>query len=75
MLKLLLAGCVLIVPAFWVLMNKSFIGYQMRVAGLAPAAANYAGFSGQRLVWLVMLISGAMAIEMMPAPMRTPSWR
>ena len=51
----------LIVPVFWVLMNKSFMGFQMRVAGLAPAAANYAGFSGKRLVWLAMLISGAMA--------------
>ena len=71
----------LIVPVFWVLMNKSFIGYQMRVAGLAPAAANYAGFSGQRLVWLVMLISGAMAglagaLELVgPVGQLQDSWR
>src|SRR5437762_3384924 len=35
----------------WVFMQKSLIGYQMRVAGLAPAAANYAGISGTRNVW------------------------
>src|SRR6266480_427695 len=27
----------------WVFMHRSFTGFQMRVAGLAPAAANYAG--------------------------------
>ena len=36
-------------------------GYQMRVAGLAPAAANYAGISSRRTVWLGMLIGGACA--------------
>ena len=33
-------------------MRKSLAGFQMRVAGLAPAAANYAGISAQRTVWL-----------------------
>jgi len=45
----------------WVLMNRSFVGYQMRVAGLAPAAARYAGFSGSRTVWIGMLAGGAAA--------------
>ncbi len=36
-------------------------GYQMRVAGLAPAAANYAGISASRTVWIGMLIGGACA--------------
>lgn len=72
---------VLAVPAFWVLMNKSFVGYQMRVEGLAPAAANYAGFNGSRLVWLAMLISGAMAglagaLELVgPVGQLQDSWR
>lgn len=72
---------VVAVPVFWVLMNKSFIGYQMRVAGLAPAAANYAGFNGSRLVWLAMLISGAMAglagaLELVgPVGQLQDSWR
>ena len=42
-------------------MQKSFTGYQMRVAGLAPAAAHYAGISAPRTVWLAMLIGGGCA--------------
>ncbi len=45
----------------WLFMRKSLAGYQMRVAGLAPAAANYAGISSSRTVWLAMLIGGACA--------------
>jgi simple sugar transport system permease protein len=50
-----------IVAAAWVLVRKSFAGFRMRVAGLAPAAANYAGISAHRNVWLGMLIGGACA--------------
>ncbi|HTI48571.1 MAG TPA: ABC transporter permease [Casimicrobiaceae bacterium] len=50
-----------IVAAAWVFVRKSFAGYRMRVAGLAPAAANYAGISADRTVWLGMLIGGACA--------------
>jgi simple sugar transport system permease protein len=45
----------------WLFMRKSLTGFQMRVAGLAPAAANYAGISARRTVWLGLLIGGAMA--------------
>jgi simple sugar transport system permease protein len=45
----------------WVFMTRSLAGYQMRVAGLAPAAANYAGISAPRTVWTGMLIGGACA--------------
>lgn len=50
-----------VVAAGWVFMQKSLLGYQMRVAGLAPAAANYAGISAKRNVWTGMLIGGACA--------------
>jgi simple sugar transport system permease protein len=50
-----------VVAAAWVFMRKSLTGFQMRVAGLAPAAANYAGISAHRTVWLGMLIGGACA--------------
>lgn len=43
------------------LMQRSFIGFQLRVAGQAPAAARYAGFSASRTVWVGMLWGGAMA--------------
>ena len=49
------------VGAGWLFMRKSLPGYQMRVAGLAPAAANYAGISARRTVWMGMLIGGACA--------------
>ncbi len=41
-----------VVAAGWLFMRKSLAGFQMRVAGLAPAAANYAGISASRTVWL-----------------------
>ena len=37
------------------------IGFQLRVAGLAPLAARYAGFSERRLLWFALLFSGALA--------------
>ena len=45
----------------WLFMRRSLAGFQMRVAGLAPAAAIYAGISTTRTVWLGMLIGGATA--------------
>ncbi|MCC6870310.1 MAG: ABC transporter permease [Burkholderiales bacterium] len=50
-----------VVAAGWIFVRKSLPGYQMRVAGLAPAAAAYAGISTTRTVWLAMLIGGACA--------------
>jgi simple sugar transport system permease protein len=49
------------VPLAWIFVNKSFVGFQMKVAGLAPMAANYAGFKTNRLIWLALLVSGALA--------------
>jgi simple sugar transport system permease protein len=45
----------------WVFMARSLVGYQMRVAGLAPAAALYAGISSKRTIWMGMLIGGVCA--------------
>ncbi|MCC7116255.1 MAG: ABC transporter permease [Burkholderiales bacterium] len=50
-----------VVFAGWLFLQKSYAGYQMRVAGLAPAAAHYAGISAPRTVWMGMLIGGACA--------------
>lgn len=49
------------VAAGWVFLHKSFVGYQMRVTGLADAAARYAGFSARRTIWIGMLAGGAAA--------------
>jgi len=45
----------------WGFVRKSFVGYQMRVAGLAGQAALYAGFDRKRVVWIGMLVGGAAA--------------
>ena len=45
----------------WVFMNRSFMGYQMKVAGQAENAGRYAGFSAKRTIWMGMLVGGAMA--------------
>lgn len=47
--------------AAWVLMQRSFLGYQLLVAGLAPRAASYAGFRQGRAVWVSLLVGGAAA--------------
>ena len=45
----------------WVFAEKTFAGFRLKVSGLAPDAASYAGFSEKRNVWLALLISGATA--------------
>lgn len=47
--------------AAWLLLARGFIGFQLRVAGLAPQAARYAGFSERRILWTALLASGALA--------------
>ncbi len=41
--------------------HKSYAGYRLDVAGLAPAAARYAGFSARSALWLPLLVSGALS--------------
>jgi simple sugar transport system permease protein len=54
-LALVLVGC------FWVLLFRTYAGFQLQVGGLAPAAARYAGFSSRKALWLALLLSGGMA--------------
>jgi simple sugar transport system permease protein len=54
-LALVLAAC------FCVFVFRSFLGFQLTVGGLAPAAARYAGFSARRALWTALLMSGAMS--------------
>ncbi|MEO8525561.1 MAG: ABC transporter permease [Caldimonas sp.] len=49
------------VAAFWVLLFRTYAGFQLQVGGLAPAAARYAGFSSRSALWTALLISGGMA--------------
>lgn len=45
----------------WVVMARMVIGFQIKVVGLAPAAARFAGFSRGRTVWFSLLLSGGLA--------------
>ncbi len=47
--------------AGYVFMQRSFYGFQLTVAGEAPDAARYAGFSARRAIWLGLLTGGAAA--------------
>ena len=49
------------IPLTWVFMKLSFTGFQLRVAGDAPAAARYAGHSEKRAIWIALLVSGGAA--------------
>ncbi len=45
----------------WVLMDKTALGFQVKVSGMAPLAARYAGYHPGKLIWISMLVSGALA--------------
>ncbi|MDE0044565.1 MAG: ABC transporter permease [bacterium] len=45
----------------WILLARHIIGFQVRVVGLAPAAASFAGFSRTRITWITLLAGGGAA--------------
>jgi simple sugar transport system permease protein len=45
----------------WWFSKATAAGFRMRVSGLAPAAAAYAGISDRRNIWLALMISGGAA--------------
>ena len=45
----------------WLFLSKSIAGFRLRVGGMAPAAALYAGFSSRKSLWTSMLICGALS--------------
>lgn len=49
------------VAAGWVFMARHIVGFQIKVIGIAPMAARFAGYNEKRLVWLTLLISGGCA--------------
>jgi general nucleoside transport system permease protein len=52
---------VLVAAAGWILLGRTIIGFQIKVLGQAPAAARFAGFSRNRIIWLAFLLSGGLA--------------
>ncbi|WGL15178.1 ABC transporter permease [Microbulbifer bruguierae] len=51
----------LAVVATWVLLTRTFVGFQIRVLGEDVRSAHFAGFRAAKLVWLVLLLCGALA--------------
>ena len=45
----------------WVFLVKSKAGFRLQVAGQAPLAARFAGFSAREGIWVSMLLCGALA--------------
>lgn len=45
----------------WLVMEKTTMGYGVKVVGLAPAAARHGGFSADRVAWLSLLAGGGLA--------------
>ena len=45
----------------WIFLFRTRMGFAQQVAGVAPAAARYAGFSSRRALWTALLISGGLA--------------
>ena len=47
--------------AVWLMMSRTLTGFRVKVAGMAPGAARYAGFNQHRQIWLALLLGGAAA--------------
>ena len=45
----------------WVIGARTYLGFQMLVAGVSPGAAGYAGVSPRRVIWVGLLTGGAAA--------------
>ena len=45
----------------WILIARHIVGFQIRVIGMAPRAAVFAGFNEKKIIWLTLMISGGAA--------------
>lgn len=60
-LTITLIFAILALIVAWFFMERSFKGFQLKVAGYADRACRYAGFSAKSMVWVGMLAGGAMS--------------
>jgi simple sugar transport system permease protein len=51
----------IVVALGWVILSRTLLGYQIKVAGSAPAACHHAGFSNSKIIWTTLLMGGGMA--------------
>jgi len=52
---------ILAAVVLWVMMGRTMKDFDVRVIGAAPRAGAFAGFSRDRTVWFVLLLSGGLA--------------
>lgn len=45
----------------WVILKKSYLGFQVQVIGFSPKAGVYAGISQKKIIWISMACGGALA--------------
>ena len=45
----------------WIVLFKTYLGFQIKVSGLSLKTAKYAGFKGKTMILLVFMVSGACA--------------
>ena len=50
-----------VVATAWIIFSRHIIGFQIRVIGMAPRAASFAGFSQKKIIWLSFMVAGAAA--------------
>jgi simple sugar transport system permease protein len=50
-----------VVAAGWLMLSRSLSGFQIKVMGSAPAAAEHAGFSSNKIIWMTLLLGGGVA--------------
>ncbi len=51
----------LVVAAGWLMLSRSLSGFQIKAMGSASAAAEHAGFSSNRIIWMTLLLGGGVA--------------
>ena len=52
---------VLAVIGAWVLLGKGMTGFKLKLVGVAPDAARFAGFSESKMIWFSLLAGGGLA--------------
>ncbi|OZG70256.1 sugar ABC transporter permease [Hahella sp. CCB-MM4] len=56
-----LGFALILLAVIWTLLSRTMIGFQISVLGEDAKAAQFAGFRAKRLVWLTLLLCGALA--------------
>jgi len=50
-----------VVAGVWVMLARTLVGFQVRVVGASPRAAQFAGFRERAMIWFALLLAGALA--------------